>query len=195
MTVAHVRRRLSAGAELQGDGTAHARVWAPACRQVDLVLEPSDRAAQRTIALDRESDGYFSGMAEDVRPGDRYWYRLDRERLRPDPVSRFQPDGPHGPSAFVDPLAFEWSDEHWPGVPREGQVVYEMHVGTFTPEGTWAAAAAQLEALAELGITVIEMMPVADFAGRFGWGYDGVNLYAPTRLYGLPDDLRSFVDR
>jgi maltooligosyltrehalose trehalohydrolase len=195
MTVAHVQRRLSAGAELQSDGTAHARVWAPACQHVDLVIEPRGSGPQRVAALDRESDGYFSGLVSDVRPGDRYWYRLDRERLRPDPASRFQPDGPHGPSAFVDPLAFQWTDASWEGVTREGQVIYEMHVGTFTPAGTWAAGAAELERLADLGVTVVEMMPVADFAGRFGWGYDGVNLYAPTRLYGTPDDLRGFVDR
>jgi maltooligosyltrehalose trehalohydrolase len=162
---------------------------------VDLVLEPRAAGGPRIVALEREDDGFFSGVITDVRTGDRYWYRLDRERLRPDPVSRFQPDGPHGASAFVDPLAFTWRDAHWKGVPREGQVVYEMHVGTFTPEGTWAAAADQLEDLAHLGVTVIEMMPVGDFAGRFGWGYDGVNLYAPTRLYGTPDDLRAFIDR
>ena len=195
MTIAHVRRRLTVGAELQSDGTAHARVWAPACRRVEAMVEPRSGGARRTVPLDREGDGYFSGIVPDVRQGDRYWYRLDGDRLRPDPASRFQPEGPHGPSAFVDPLTFEWTDGRWQGVAREGQVLYEMHVGTFTREGTWAAAATQLEELATLGITVIEMMPVADFAGRFGWGYDGVNLYAPTRLYGTPDDLRAFIDR
>jgi maltooligosyltrehalose trehalohydrolase len=195
MAVAHLRRRLSAGSELQSDGTAHARVWAPACRRIESVIEPRGTGGRRTIPLECERDGFFSGLIPDVRPGDLYWYRLDGERLRPDPASRFQPDGPHGPSAFVDPLRFEWTDGDWHGVAREGQVLYEMHVGTFTPEGTWAAAAAQLRDLADTGITVIEMMPVADFAGRFGWGYDGVNLYAPTRLYGTPDDLRALVDR
>ena len=195
MTIAHVRRRLSVGAELQSDGTAHVRVWAPACSRIEAILEPRRGGARRTVVLDREGDGHSSGLVPDVRPGDLYWYRLDGERLRPDPASRFQPQGPHGPSAFVDPLAFEWTDRQWQGVVREGQVLYEMHVGTFTPEGTWAAAAAHLHELVELGITVIEMMPIADFAGRFGWGYDGVNLYAPTRLYGTPDDLRAFVDR
>jgi maltooligosyltrehalose trehalohydrolase len=131
---------------------------------------------------------------EAARAGDRYWYRIDGERLRPDPVSRWQPDGPHGPSAIVDPAAYRWTDEGWRGVPATGQVLYELHVGTFTPEGTWQAAVRQLPALADLGVTVIEMMPVADFPGTFGWGYDGVNLFAPTRLYGTPDDLRAFVD-
>ena len=195
MTVANLRRRLSAGAELQADGTAHVRVWAPACRQVDAVVEPGGAGARRTIALNRDADGFFAGIIRDVTVGHLYWYRLDGERLRPDPVSRHQPDGPHGPSAFVNPSSFRWTDASWKGVERDGQVLYELHVGTFTREGTWAAAAAQLEDLVDIGITVIEMMPIADFAGRFGWGYDGVNLYAPTRLYGTPDDLRTFVDR
>ena len=113
----------------------------------------------------------------------------------PDPASRFQPQGPHGPSEVIDPSAFAWTDRGWRGVGVTGQVIYEMHVGTFTPEGTWEAAARELPELADLGVTVLEVMPVADFPGRFGWGYDGVNLFAPTRLYGRPDDLRRFVDR
>jgi maltooligosyltrehalose trehalohydrolase len=187
-----VRRRLSGGVEPQPDGTAHARVWAPACTTIDVVLD-ADRS--RVFPLTRQDDGSFEGSVEGLVPSDRYWFRIDGDRLRPDPVSRFQPDGPHGPSAVVDPSSFSWTDGGWNGVGRAGQVVYEFHVGTFTPEGTWAAAAEQLPGLAELGITVVEMMPVADFAGTFGWGYDGVNLYAPTRLYGTPDDLRRFVDR
>ena len=145
--------------------------------------------------LTAESGGYFAGDLPGAAAGDRYWFRLDGGSRRPDPVSRFQPDGPHGPSMIVDPSQFAWSDTTWEGIRPEGQVLYEMHLGTFTPEGTWAAARHQLEAVADLGITVIEMMPVCDFAGRFGWGYDGVNLYGPTRLYGTPDDLRAFVDR
>ena len=126
----------------------------------------------------------------------RYRFRLDGEpTLYPDPASRFQPDGPHGPSQIVDARAFPWSDRAWRGTGQRGQVVYEMHAGTFTPEGTWAAAARQLPELAALGVTVLEVMPLADFAGQFGWGYDGVNLFAPCRLYGTPDDFRSFVDQ
>ena len=116
-------------------------------------------------------------------------------RLLPDPASRFQPEGPHGPSEIVDPGTFRWTDRDWRGRPREEMVVYEMHVGSFTPEGSWEAAARELPELAALGITCIELMPVADFPGRFGWGYDGVDLFAPTRLYGRPDDFRRFVDR
>jgi maltooligosyltrehalose trehalohydrolase len=186
------QRRLSAGLELQSPGVSHARVWAPARKVVEVVLD-ANRA--RTWRLSPDEDGYFSGEVTGLKAGDRYWLRLDGLALRPDPVSRYQPDGPDGPSAVVDPHAFRWSDGAWGGVERDGQVLYEMHVGTFTAEGTWRAAAGEIERLADLGITVIEMMPVADFAGRFGWGYDGVNLYAPTRLYGTPDDLRQFVDR
>jgi maltooligosyltrehalose trehalohydrolase len=187
-----VRRRLSGGVEPQPDGTAHARVWAPACKTIDLVLD-ADRS--RSFPLERQAEGFFEASIEGLAIADRYWFRLDGDRLRPDPVSRCQPDGPHGPSALVDPAAFAWTDAEWKGIGRSGQVVYELHVGTFTPEGTWASAAEQLRYLAELGVTVVEMMPVADFPGTFGWGYDGVNLYAPTRLYGTPDDLRRFVDR
>jgi maltooligosyltrehalose trehalohydrolase len=190
MPVSTARRRLSGGIELLTAETAHVRVWAPACRRIDLVVQDGP-----TCPLELGDDGYFEATLPEVRAGDRYWFRLDGDRLRPDPVSRYQPEGPNGPSAVVDPLGFEWTDGQWGGVGPRGQVLYEMHVGTFTPEGTWSAAAAQLPMLADLGVTVIEMMPVAEFAGRFGWGYDGVALYAPSRLYGTPDDLRAFVDR
>ena len=190
-----LRRRLSGGVELQADGTVHARVWAPACSAMDLVIDAGPERASPLARSDDDPESPFEARIEGLTAGDRYWFRIDGDRLRPDPVSRWQPDGPHGPSAIVDPAAFQWSDAGWPGIDSDGQVIYELHVGTFTPEGTWAAAAEQLPALARLGITVVEMMPIADFPGTFGWGYDGVNLYAPTRLYGTPDGLRRFVDR
>ena len=191
--VAKGRRRPS-GVELISPSTAHARVWAPACRRIDVLIDRAfgDRA---TVALQPEQNGFFAGELPDTRSGDRYQFLLDGELARPDPASRFQPEGPHGPSEVIDPHAFEWTDDAWPGVSPQGQVIYEMHVGTFTREGSWAAAAEELPELARLGVTVVEMMPVAEFSGRFGWGYDGVDLYAPTRLYGRPDDLRRFVDR
>jgi maltooligosyltrehalose trehalohydrolase len=128
--------------------------------------------------------------------GDRYGFRLDDDpKTYPDPASRAQPDGPHGLSALIDPRAFPWTDGDWRGVGARGQVIYELHVGTFTVEGTYEAAARELPALRELGVTVLELMPIAEFAGRFGWGYDGVDFWAPTRLYGTPDDLRRFLDR
>src|SRR5690242_4443275 len=183
------RRRLPVGAEPRADGT-HFRVWAPRRTRVEVLEEGSGRAT----ALAAEPGGWFSGLLPDVDAGTRYRYRLDGGGTFPDPASRFQPDGPHGASEVVDPTAFSWTDGRWPGISLEGQVLYELHVGAFTAEGTWAAAARELPELADAGITTIEMMPVADFPGRFGWGYDGVNLFAPTHLYGRPDDLRAFVD-
>src|SRR6185437_10840743 len=107
---------------------------------------------------------------------------------------RYQPSGPHGPSQIVDSSTFRWTDDAWRGISAEGQVLYEMHIGTFTPQGTFAAALEQLKELKDFGITCVEVMPVADFPGRFGWGYDGVNFFAPTHLYGQPDDFRRFID-
>jgi maltooligosyltrehalose trehalohydrolase len=186
-----VRRRLPVGAEVQAGGGVHFRVWAPGRRSVDVAPEPGGAA----VRLDAERDGYFSGLVVHAAAGTRYRYRLDGGQSFPDPASRFQPEGPHGPSQVVDPGRFAWRDDGWRGVEPRGQVLYEMHIGTFTAEGTWDAAARELPALAELGVTVIELMPVAEFPGRFGWGYDGVDLFAPTRLYGDPDAFRSFVDR
>jgi maltooligosyltrehalose trehalohydrolase len=191
--MADLVRRLTVGAELQKEGGAHVRVWAPACKRVDLVGVGG--TAERALPMERERDGHYSVFDPHARAGGRYWFRLDGERLRPDPASRWQPDGPHHASAYADPTAFRWTDRARKGLTPIGQVIYEMHVGTFTPEGTWAAAAAQIDELARIGITTIEMMPVAEFPGRFGWGYDGVNLYAPAHIYGTPDDLRGFVDR
>jgi len=148
------------------------------------------------LALSREASGYFSGHVAGAAAGARYRFRLDDESTTfPDPASRFQPEGPHGSSEIVDPTTFAWEDDDWPGLSLTGQVLYEMHIGTFTPEGTWLSAAKALERLKDLGITAIEMMPVAEFPGGFGWGYDGVDLFAPSHLYGTPDDLRRFVAR
>jgi maltooligosyltrehalose trehalohydrolase len=185
-------RRLPVGAEPVAGGVAF-RVWAPGRRRVEVMLEGG--AAPRLEPLAPESEGYFAATIAGVGAGQRYRYRLDGEAPLPDPASRFQPEGPHGPSEVVDPMAFMWTDARWTGPASRKAVAYELHVGTFTPEGTYAAAEAELPELARLGITVVEMMPVAEFPGDFGWGYDGVQLFAPTRLYGRPDDLRRFVDR
>jgi maltooligosyltrehalose trehalohydrolase len=196
VTKPHVNRRYPIGAELIGPNETHFRLWAPKAQHVDLVLEESaEKNARRSFhPLDAEGGGYFSGVAA-IGAGALYRCRVNKaEHFHPDPASRFQPEGPHGPSQVVDPTQFQWTDSQWPGVILKGQIIYEMHVGTFTPEGTWRAAAEQLEELARIGITVIEVMPIADFPGRFGWGYDGVDFFAPTRLYGNPDDLRFFID-
>ncbi len=184
-----LRRRIEVGAEVIENGT-HFRVWAPRRRSVSVVFDGG-----RDLSLREERGGYFSLFVEGVGAGERYRFRLDGgTELYPDPASRFQPEGPHGPSQVVDPRQFRWRDQGWRGLRLGGQVIYELHVGTFTQEGTWAAAAAELENLRDV-CTVIEMMPVSEFTGDFGWGYDGVDLFAPTHLYGLPDDLRAFVDR
>jgi maltooligosyltrehalose trehalohydrolase len=181
-------RRYPVGAEPTGGGT-HFRVWAPKRRRVEVLLD-SGLATE----LAGEDGGYFSGLVAEGTAGARYRYRLDGGDAFPDPASRFQPEGPHGPSEVVDASRFRWTDDAWKGVPLEGQVIYEMHIGTFTQEGVWNAARRELSALAALGITVVEVMPVADFPGKFGWGYDGVGLFAPVALYGRPDDFRQFVD-
>jgi maltooligosyltrehalose trehalohydrolase len=173
----------------------HFRVWAPSCSKLTLVLEAPYHSEH---VFEREPrGGYYWLHLPGVTAGARYRLRLnDSPDLCADPASRFQPEGPFGPSEVIDPHTFEWTDSSWAGITApEKQVLYEMHVGTFTPEGTWWAASEHLPYLAEIGVTTIEMMPANDYAGARGWGYDGVNLWAPTRNHGLPDDLRRFVDR
>jgi maltooligosyltrehalose trehalohydrolase len=187
-----VTRKLPIGAEPLSGGGVHFRVWAPKRRKVHVVLES---IPDGSVELVREDGGYFAGVAEHAGVGSLYRFRLDDgSDLFPDPASRYQPKGVHGPSEVIDPSTFQWTDHDWAGVSAHGQVLYELHVGTFTSEGTFDAARARLPFLADVGITCIEMMPVNDFAGEFGWGYDGVDLFAPTRLYGRPDDLRRFID-
>ena len=191
-------RRLPVGAEVLTQGGVHFRVWARNCRQVSVIIEAAGNAgaAEQTVMLMPERDGYFSGLVTSAGADMLYRYRLEGEANDyPDPASRFQPHGPHGASQIIDPHRFQWTDRTWPGVGLEGQVIYEMHLGTFTQEGTWEAAGRELREIAEIGITVIEIMPIADFAGRYGWGYDGVDLFAPSHLYGTPDDCRRFVDQ
>jgi len=193
-----ITRRLPIGAEVTSEGV-HFRVWAPKAKTVEVVLEGSPSSMNgnpRAIKLESDSEeGYFSVLISEAKEGALYRFKLNGENsLYPDPVSRFQPQGPHGPSQIVDPLKYKWNDQHWKGVALEGRVLYEMHIGTFTQQGTWESAKRELLELADLGITIIEMMPVNEFPGQFGWGYDGVNLFAPTHLYGNPDDLRNFID-
>jgi maltooligosyltrehalose trehalohydrolase len=193
-----VKRRYSIGAELVGENQTHFRVWAPKARELDVVVEHGQNSQRTFHPLSPEPGGYFSG-AVDVGVGIRYWFRVNtEERFFPDPASRSQPEGPHGPSCIIDPRQFQWTDSQWSGPAAtglKGQIIYEMHIGTFTKEGTWRAATDQLAELARIGITVVEMMPITDFPGKFGWGYDGVNFFAPSHLYGTPDDLHAFIDR
>jgi maltooligosyltrehalose trehalohydrolase len=194
MSLVAVTRKLPVGAEVVPGVGVHVRVWAPKCRQIEAVLE-SGPGAPAVFLLDAERAGYHSRALPGAAAGTCYRFRLDGGEAYPDPASRFQPEGPEGPSEVVDPAAFPWTDGAWRGVRLPGQVIYELHVGTFTPEGTLAAAAEKLGELKEVGVTVVELMPLAEWAGLWGWGYDGVSLYAPTRNYGRPDDVRRFVDR
>jgi len=187
-------RRFPIGTEIGPDALIHARLWAPKHTRVSFVTVTAQGADIVATELDSEGNGYFSGVIANAEPGTLYKLRLGDGALLPDPTSRFQPAGPHGPSQIVDPRRYEWHDAPWRGVSLAGAVIYELHVGTFTPQGTYAAAAAHLKQLAEVGINVIEIMPVAEFPGRFGWGYDGVGLFAPYHGYGAPDELRQFID-
>jgi 1,4-alpha-glucan branching enzyme/maltooligosyltrehalose trehalohydrolase len=179
------------GARLHAGGVTF-RLWAPAARSAELSFAPN--AAGRAILHPAEADaqGWWECTVAEAAPGSVYQWRIDGQLLVPDPASRQNPEGPHGPSAVVDPRQFEW-DAGWTGRPWPEAVLYELHVGTFTPAGTFRAAETRLKELAELGITAIELMPVADFSGRFGWGYDGVLPYAPHHAYGAPDDLKRLV--
>jgi maltooligosyltrehalose trehalohydrolase len=183
-------RRFAIGAEVGESGTLF-RVWAPDRRRVSVV--DCSLANGPEYLLSSEEHGYHSGTVSEMRAGARYSFRLDQEpKLYPDPASRFQPEGPHGPSQVVECATFAWQDQGFAEA-DDARVLYELHIGTFTKEGTYRAAAAQFAELAALGITTIELMPINGFPGRFGWGYDGVNPWAPAHIYGSPDDLRVLV--
>jgi maltooligosyltrehalose trehalohydrolase len=189
------QRLLPIGADVQPGGGTHFRVWAPKCDKVAVLWSPdASMRDRRRVEMAAEADGYHGVLVPEVKPGNCYLFEVKTGAF-PDPASRFQPEGPHGPSQVVDPSTYTWGDEDWRGVTRHAQVIYELHVGTFSAGGDWAGAEEHLPQLVDLGVTVLEVMPVADFPGRFGWGYDGVDLFAPTRLYGQPDEFRRFVDR
>ncbi|MBZ5729340.1 MAG: malto-oligosyltrehalose trehalohydrolase [Acidobacteriia bacterium] len=172
-------------------------VWAPAAGhlEVEIAGQRYPMSRENADAANGQSSGWWSADVPDVAGGIDYGFRLDDGDLLPDPRSPRQPFGIKGPSRTYDHAAFPWADQRWRGGALHGSVIYELHVGTFTRAGTWAAASAELPFLAELGVTTIELMPVAEFAGGRNWGYDGVNLFAPAHVYGTPDDLRRFVDR
>ena len=170
-------------------GGVEFRVWAPQARRAEVLIE--GRAPQ---VLRPEPHGFFAALVPEAKVGERYRFRLDGGPALPDPASRFQPDGVHGASEIVAADAYAWNDSTWEGVEPSRAVLYELHVGTFTPQGTWEAAQRELPRLADLGVTVLEVMPIAEFAGAFGWGYDGVDLFAPYHGYGRPEALCAFVD-
>jgi maltooligosyltrehalose trehalohydrolase len=174
------------------DGSVTWHLWAPRARWVELVLIEGDR--RRSVPLEGEGRGFYHCTLPNVPDGQRYAYRLDGGPERPDPASRWQPDGVHAPSAVLRTDRFSWTDQHWRGVPLSDLVFYELHVGTFTPKGTFEAVIPRLEALRSLGITAIELMPVAQFPGNRNWGYDGVHPYAVQNSYGGPHGLHRLVD-
>jgi len=175
------------GAEITPDGVRFA-LWAPTAREVSLVLDDAE------LPLEAASDGWYRHVAKNAGDGSRYGYKIDGNLVVPDPASRFQPDDVHGLSRVVDPGAYAWSDMAWTGRPWEEAVLYEIHVGTATPEGTYAGLMGKLDALRDLGITAIELMPIGEFPGRRSWGYDGVLPYAPDAAYGSPEDLKRLVE-
>lgn len=179
------------GATVLPDGSTGFRVWAPRVRQVAVIISESGKPP---ALLQAEGDGYFSGTVAGVRYGDRYRYLLDGELERPDPASRYQPDGVHGPSQVVDPDLFQWQTPDWQGLPLQEYLIYELHVGTFTPQGTFDGVIGRLDYLVELGITAVELMPVAQFPGERNWGYDGTFPFAPQNSYGGPEGLKRLVD-
>lgn len=189
MTVADQEK---VGAAVEGRGVRY-RVWAPERRMVRVEVGP-DQGRTRTVELAPEAEGYHGGFDPAGRAGDLYRYVLDGADRAPDVASRFQPEGVFGPSEVVDPAAYRWKTESWRRPPIRGRIVYELHVGTFTRAGTFAAAIDRLPHLVRLGVNTIELMPLGDFPGRWNWGYDGVMPYAPARCYGRPDELRALID-
>ncbi|MGC4097008.1 MAG: malto-oligosyltrehalose trehalohydrolase [Nitrospira sp.] len=192
MTDVQKIRQPECGAVSQVGGRILWRVWAPKAERVDLELLEGD--CWKTYIMTREERGYFSCEKEEIHNGQRYVYRLNGGPPRPDPASRWQPDGVNHPSAVLRLEEFQWTDAGWHGMPREDLVFYKLHVGTFTPEGTFDAVIPRLASLCDLGVTAIEIMPVAQFSGTRNWGYDGVHPYAPQHSYGGPHGLHRLVD-
>jgi 1,4-alpha-glucan branching enzyme/maltooligosyltrehalose trehalohydrolase len=179
------------GAEYRQDGSVRFRLWAPTARRIELRLENVGKANR--FPLQRCAQGWFELVTDAAKPGAFYRFQIDDGQEVPDPASRFQPRDVHGPSEVINPHAFDWQDDAWLGRRWEEAVIYELHVGAFTQAGTFSSACARLDYLADLGVTALELMPVADFPGRRNWGYDGVYQFAPDSTYGRPEDLKKFV--
>jgi maltooligosyltrehalose trehalohydrolase len=194
--VSRERWQLDLGARPVGSSIVHFRVWAPHAKQVSInLIGQYELAIRAPVQMNPCERGYFEATVVGAGPGARYRYVLDGQKERPDPASRFQPDGVHGPSAVIDPGAFQWSDRKWSGVPFHHLIIYELHVGTFTKEGTFQAIIPFLDYLQnDVGVTVIELMPVAQFPGTHNWGYDGVYPFAAQSSYGGPEGLKAFVN-
>src|SRR5216684_6511158 len=186
------RHNMPFGAECRDDGSVRFRLWAPAARRVDLSVTGAKRSTR--LPLKQRGEGWFELLTDAAKPGSQYRFRIDDAQDVPDPASRFQPKDVHGPSEVIDPEAFDWQDDEWRGRAWDEAVIYELHVGAFTSSGKFSSVRGRLDYLADLGITAIELMPVADFPGKRNWGYDGVLIFAPDSRYGRPEDLKRLVD-
>lgn len=182
--------KLNLGANFDKDKNLSFKVWAPKCKEINVVIE----GQKRTVNLKKDELGYFTGNVSHIEPGSLYKYQVNNKDCFPDPVSRFLPEGLKGPTMIVDPKEYQWHDQSWQGIKIKGQIIYEMHIGTFTSEGTFDAATKELEELCRLGITLIELMPIAEFPGRWNQGYDGASLFAPSHRYGDYNALKRFVN-
>jgi maltooligosyltrehalose trehalohydrolase len=187
------RHNMPFGAECREDASVRFRLWAPAAHRVDLCLVGTNAPMQLPLSPNNSNDGWFELTTTEAKPGSQYFFRIDHAQQVPDPASRFQPQDVHGPSEVIDPTAFVWKDPDWHGRPWEEAVIFELHVGTFTPSGTFSSICELLDYLADLGVTAIELMPVSDFPGKRNWGYDGVYPFAPDSVYGRPEDLKEVV--
>ncbi len=185
------RHSMPFGTEPRPDGSVRFRLWAPAAHRVDLQLENVENVAP--LPLQRMDQGWYEVVTDAAKPGTLYRFQIDAGQEVPDPASRFQPRDVHGPSEVIDPCAFDWQDEAWLGRRWEEAVIYELHVGAFTLPGTFSSVCQRLDYLADLGVTALELMPLADFPGRRNWGYDGVYQFAPDSVYGRPEDLKHLV--
>lgn len=182
--------RMPFGAEYSKDDGVRFRLWAPKVEKVDLCLQGNKSLR---FPMFRKDEAWFELITDAATPGDTYRYQIGDEVKVPDPASRFQPQDVHGPSELVDPSSFDWADQSWHGRPWEEAVIYELHVGTFSPEGTFSGVEKKLGYLADIGVTALELMPLSDFSGGRNWGYDGVLPYAPDSSYGRPEDLKRLI--
>ncbi|HSN42227.1 MAG TPA: malto-oligosyltrehalose trehalohydrolase [Burkholderiales bacterium] len=185
------RHAMPFGATVLEEGSVRFRIWAPAARQVELCLE--QHGIPEILAVPEAADGWFELETARAHAGSRYRFRIDGHLQIPDPASRYNPDDVHGPSEVVDPLTFDWQDGRWRGRAWEDAVIYELHIGAFTAEGSFSGVKRKLDYLADLGVTALELMPVADFPGTRNWGYDGVLPFAPDSVYGSPEQLKDLV--
>ena len=187
------RHEMPFGAVVREEGTIRFSLWAPVAHRVEVVLE--EKAGETLLPMaPNDEAGWFTLITSQASAGSRYRFCIDGGLRVPDPASRFQPEDVHGPSQVIEPRDWQWRDDAWTGRPWEEAIIYELHVGTFTREGTFSAVRERLDYLVGLGVTAIELMPVADFPGTRNWGYDGVLLFAPDSRYGTPNDLKALID-